>query len=252
MTPTPSTMTQSDDQSDWSDVYVQKLKWCYQAMDPSPYPLVFPPDNKFQAAMSGGRNSNWERFCKYRGTRYVAARLANYEVAHDKQQTALDALVKYCSEIRNKWLGGSGVVLYGSKGTGKDHLMMGVARFAFGQCQWVTWINGTDLFAKFRDSFDSNTSEDSLVCRYSRCPVLWISDPIPAAGKLTDYQSAVLFSIIDSRYRENLPTWITVNAANASEFEERILPQNADRLRDGALAIHCNWPSYRKTAESLK
>ena len=40
----------------------------------------------------------------------------------------------------------------------------------------------------------------------------------------------------------------TVNVASGAELDERLSPQGADRLRDGALAIYCDWSSWRKAA----
>jgi DNA replication protein DnaC len=163
----------------------------------------------------------------------------------------MDALLDYVANIRENWMLGKNVILYGGKGTGKDHLLMGLARFAFGQCQSVTWRNGADLFAEFRDTMGGSETEAHLLRKYSTCKVLWISDPIPVAGELTPYQGATLFSIVDARYRECLPTWVTINVASATDFSRLLLPQVADRLRDGALCIHCNWASYRKPMTSI-
>ena len=57
-----------------------------------------------------------------------------------------------------------------------------------------------------------------------------------------------LFRILDGRYSRRRPTWVTVNVSSRAELNERLTPQNADRLRDGALAVFCDWQTYRKTA----
>ncbi len=56
----------------------------------------------------------------------------------------------------------------------------------------------------------------------------------------------MMFRIVDKRYRENRPTWLTLNVSSGAEAAERIGVQTYDRLRHSAMGLFCNWPSYRK------
>jgi hypothetical protein len=58
----------------------------------------------------------------------------------------------------------------------------------------------------------------------------------------------MLFRVVDARYRQCKPTWITVNAVGRTELDRRMGAQTADRITDGAVALFCNWPSYRKAS----
>ena len=51
---------------------------------------------------------------------------------------------------------------------------------------------------------------------------------------------------IDRRYRDLKATVMTLNVATRKEAEDRLSPNIVDRLAHGAMAIHCNWPSYRR------
>jgi hypothetical protein len=51
---------------------------------------------------------------------------------------------------------------------------------------------------------------------------------------------------VDYRYSHRKPIWLTLNVADGAEAELRMGAQTVDRLRDGALVLFCNWPSYRK------
>lgn len=146
---------------------------------------------------------------------------------------------------------GGGLILFGPKGTGKDHLAMAATQNAImSHGIDVEWVNGMDLFGEFRDAMNSDgTTERDIINRYARHQVLYISDPVPPAGNLTEFQSAALFRILDARYSHKRPTWVTVNVTSAQELDARIGTQNGDRLRDGALAIFCNWASYRKAMQ---
>jgi DNA replication protein DnaC len=85
-----------------------------------------------------------------------------------------------------------------------------------------------------------------LVNRMVQPDVLYLSDPLPPFGNLTAHQATMLFRILDARYSRSKPTWVSVNVVSGLELDERIGAQNGDRLRDNAICILCDWPSYRK------
>jgi DNA replication protein DnaC len=192
------------------------------------------------------RQQQWERLLAQRGERYRDCRLHTFECSEGSQQAVVKQLVGFCHSIGENIGKGRGLILFGPKGTGKDHLAMACARAAIAAFCSLRWVNGADLFGDFRDAMGSGERESDLLAKYTGPDVLWISDPLPPAGSLTEFQTTTLFRLLDRRYSHRLGTWITVNVAGASELEQRIGAQNFDRLRDGALVLHCNWKSYRR------
>jgi DNA replication protein DnaC len=186
-----------------------------------------------------------------RGARYEGCRLKNFVTDTEAQQKAAETLRLFGKSMDDHCEAGRGLILFGPKGTGKDHLAMALAFRAIIQFGLdVEWTNGMDLFGRFRDAMDDkDTSEHDLIREYARRQILYISDPVPPVGNLTEFQASVLFRILDARYSSMKPTWITVNVTSAVELDARIGAQNGDRLRDGATAIFCNWPSYRKAVQ---
>jgi DNA replication protein DnaC len=70
---------------------------------------------------------------------------------------------------------------------------------------------------------------------------------LPPLGSVNSgFQLSMLFRIIDRRYRDLKATVMTLNVATRAEAETRLSPNIVDRLAHGAMAIHCNWPSYRR------
>lgn len=198
--------------------------------------------------------SKYERLCGFRGTRYAGNTFESYDAESEGQQKAVASLIAYATDEKHVQ-GGEGVILFGPRGTGKDHLMMALSRlvilrFGFG----VEWINGLDLYGKFRDSFNdgSRQTEAEIIRSFITPDVLYISDPLPPSGALTEFQMAQLFRVLDARYSNCRATWITVNVTGGEELDKRLGPQNGDRLRDNALAIFCNWPSHRKVGSLVK
>ena len=192
------------------------------------------------------RYARWENLLSDRGSRYADARIESFTVTDPKQAPVLERLSEYRAAIVERIQDGEGLILFGPKGTGKDHLAMAMARAAIGAGRKVVWKNGMDLFGDFRDAMDKGDSERAMIRELVNPDVLYLSDPLPPIGPLTPYQATMVFRILDGRYNHRRPTWVTVNVTGSKEMDERMGAQNGDRIRDGAMALFCDWPSYRK------
>ena len=197
-------------------------------------------DRRIQNAM--------DDFQRVRGRRYVQCTFESFQCETPEATAAVAMLREYASEIASQVNLGAGVLLYGPPGTGKDHLVTCLVREAITAGIGVFWVNGMELYAGIRDAIGKGESEGDE-CRKLVAPdVLVLSDPLPPAGTLTEFQAATLFRVIDGRYSQRKATWVTANIASYEEFSMRLGAQNADRLRDGAWVANCNWPSFRKVA----
>lgn len=185
-----------------------------------------------------------------RGARYDRCTLMNYECSTKEQTNVVNALKEHVKDVES--VSHRNVVLFGPKGTGKDHLLSGMAAGAFYFHGLTTmWRQGIDLHEKLRrDAFDEYRIDImSTAANTERgTPILWISDPLPPSGGLTEFQQSQLFALIDRRYSDMKPTWISMNVSGGSEAEMRMGAQVVDRLKHDALVLHCNWESYRKPA----
>ena len=147
---------------------------------------------------------------------------------------------------------GGGIVLFGPCGTGKDHLLVAAAREVIAKhSARVEWRNGMDLFGDFRDLIANHGTEREFLTSLVHPDVLVISDPLPPAGSLTEFQSSLLLRILDRRYRQLKPTWISVNVANGQEADARMGAACWDRIKEGALAAYCSWPSWRRPRQVI-
>jgi len=181
-----------------------------------------------------------------RGLRYADATLDNYVGKLPEQTKIVQQLRDYASNSNELIPQGQNVILLGPKGTGKDHLLMALAKEVLRFSGFTTkWENGCDMHQRFRESATSNRPTASPV--FAPSPdILWISDPLPPSGVLTEFQQSAMFSVIDSRYSNLQPTWISINVENGQEAEQRMGAQTVDRLRHDALVLACNWPSFRQ------
>jgi DNA replication protein DnaC len=190
---------------------------------------------------------NQEAFGKHVGPRYADCSFATFEATLPAQKMAAEAVKAYTAKIGEQLAKGSGLLLFGPAGSGKDHLLCAAAREVIDHGHWVRWVNGRDMFGKFRDRMDEgDNSEGRLVAELIAAEILAISDPLPPSGTLSPYQADLLFRVIDGRYRAMRPTWATLNVTGGPEADQRMGAQIVDRLRHDAVAVHCDWPSHRK------
>ncbi|MHB1038016.1 MAG: ATP-binding protein [Pirellulales bacterium] len=201
------------------------------------------------------RRQAWDLLARQLGPRYAGCTLDGFQVAADpataaKQHAVLAKLAAYAERLDREADNGTNVVLYGCSGSGKDHLLTDLARTAileFGLS--VEWKNGMDLWGEVRDLIgnDHAPSERAFVARLAAPAVLWLSDVLPPSGLLTEFQTNTLFRVVDRRYRDCKPIWLSLNVADAGEASQRIGASVVDRIRDGAIALSCNWPSHRRS-----
>lgn len=193
----------------------------------------------------------WREIITTFGRRYENASLGNFDVYDDKQAAVIGALKHFGERLQSHAELGDGLVLYGPSGTGKDHLLAALMRHAiFHHDMRVEWVDGMVLYGMMRDAIGKDEPEERVLRRFINAKILAVSDPVPPTGALTDFQASTLFRIIDARYRDCRPTWVTINVANGDEAAGRMGVQVVDRLKHGATVLHCNWTSYRARTET--
>ncbi len=184
-------------------------------------------------------------FYTRRGERYAQSRLGNFECVTDEARDAVKRLHAYCELMLDEIARGTSVVLFGSVGTGKDHLLSAMARVAIKEGRRVEWWNGMDLFGEVRDRIGADESERNFIQKLTAPDVLYISDPLPPVGALKEFQMQFISRVFDARYSRSRPTWVSVNVASRKELEDRMGVQAVDRLCHDAVVLPCFWPSFR-------
>jgi DNA replication protein DnaC len=187
------------------------------------------------------------------GPRLAGCRLSNFICEHPPQFRVVAKLTSYLAEMPRHLATGANLILRGTCGTGKDHLCIGLAFCAIEDYQIgvnvpIAWCHGASLWADLRGTIGSRQAmtEEKIIRRLIQSPVVILSDPIMAGKPLSAYQAETLSRVIDARWRNQRPTWLTINVASGEEADSLLGAANVDRLRDGALILECEWPSYRK------
>ena len=184
------------------------------------------------------------------GRRYSRERssLDAFRLDHRQQVEAKATVANFIADYRFDL----GVVLYGSVGTGKDHLLAALLYAAADGGLTASWVNGQEIYSRFRDAMDSKVSEESIMRDFSTPDVLGISDPIPPVidpAKPSAWRTELLFRVLESRYRDCKSTWITLNAQSPEDAERKLSEPVFDRLKHDAVLIPCFWPSFREPAK---
>lgn len=184
------------------------------------------------------------------GRRYENCSLESYEISEDesvrkKQVAVIARLNAYAAEMKKNVNSGCCIAMFGVVGTGKDHLLVSMLKKVIELGASVEFRDGMSLAREFRNTVTGESSEGRLIGKLTSCHVLAISEPIPPAGSLSEFSREKLLSVIDRRYRDKRPTWVTMNVASREEAEIRMSPQIVDRLTDEALCLSFDWPSYR-------
>ena len=109
-----------------------------------------------------------------------------------------------------RWMldGGSGVFLYGEKGTGKTKLAAIIANERARAGSPVLFASVPDLMADIRSSFKDGTTSEAVQA-VKNTPFLVLDDL--GAEKMTEWVGEQLFCIVNHRYNERLQTVVTSN-----------------------------------------
>jgi len=186
--------------------------------------------------------------------RLWAASLDNF-VVHDakkkrEQKEAISTAKTYASN-RAELREGRNLILFGSPGTGKDHLAMGVAKEIFYETGIASFrTTGLRVSALMRESIEKKGT-GRLIEEYSNYDLLWISDPCLSGRSLTEWEMGWFYQIIDTRYRNLRPTIITVNAETGKDIATMLGTASFDRLKDKCSFIFTDWASYRSPDRKL-
>lgn len=193
------------------------------------------------------RNEIVKRLNDSVGERFRNAKFATYRKECQEQLNAVKVVRGWAEDYEANRAKGAGMVIYGPPGTGKDHLAIAALRLIaikFGVD--VFWCHGLDLFAALRSGIQDELREAEVLKPYFKAGVLCLSDPIPPAGAVTPWQASQLGRIIDRRWRNLRPTIVTLNVKDGEEAGDRLGQAAVDRLKQDAVCVACNWPSFRK------
>lgn len=135
------------------------------------------------------------------------------------------------------------LVLYGTYGTGKTHLLAAVcneALFKHGKPSLFT--TSPELFGAIQQKIARNEDYYELVEKAIKTP-LFVIDDIDKS-KWSEFREEIYFAIIDKRAKRELPTAISTNRLD--ELTNFVGGAVCSRLQIGQIAIPMNGADYRE------
>jgi DNA replication protein DnaC len=103
-------------------------------------------------------------------------------------------------------------LLFGKTGTGKTHLMAAMALKQIDSGVFAIFQNTPDMFNKIKATFnDPKTNSDQAIESLISVPVLFLDDLGAGRKTLTDWESEVLYRIVNARYEALRPIHVSTN-----------------------------------------
>lgn len=175
----------------------------------------------------------------------------SYIATEPKQVKALTICREYAENFLDHFEAGRCLLLLGNVGTGKTHLAAAIANHIM-HATTATAVYRTvgGILQHIKGSYDreSGYSEADAFAAYTK-PSLMIIDEV-GATKPTEFELATLFSIINARYEEQIPT-VVISNLPAGELAGALGERCVDRLREGGgIAVGFDWKSARGRAKA--
>lgn len=178
------------------------------------------------------------------GKRYQNKTFKNYNKKDNRE--ACEKCLSYCKTLIQNLKNGTGLILLGSVGTGKTHLIAAmidyIARMKkrIGAIR-IAYYSSTELIAQIKNNFNENNNTN-LIDYLKKVDILFLDDF--GAEKATDWVLEFYFDIIDNRYSNLKPT---VFASNLSliEIKEKYTERIMSRIIESCDGVKLKGKDYR-------
>ena len=155
--------------------------------------------------------------------------IANWHPQGRGQQLIHKAVTQYALRIRDHLQQGSGLTLLGPPGVGKTHLGYGLLAASFNAGVQGIYAVWPDVLDRHKATFSDRGSSDRQLLEDLKSIRFLVLDEIGVRSG-SEFDQALLFDLIDSRYRHELPTVVISNLTEATL--DSIGERTADRLRE--------------------
>lgn len=171
--------------------------------------------------------------------------LSNYIATSPGQNKSLLVTNRFIESMMERIDQGDCLVFCGREGTGKTHLGVAIIKAAMKLNRISSkYITIPEIIRKIRATYKNvGGTVEQFVQEISKIDVLVIDEVGVDAGK---EDTTILFDIIDTRYRHQLPT-IIISNLNKKDLTDYIGVRTMDRLEEGkGIVVGFDWKSFRR------
>lgn len=181
--------------------------------------------------------------------RFEHCEFANYQPVNEAAQHNLNACQRYAETWPERFKLGTGVVMMGNCGTGKNHLAVSMAKNIIRN--HLASVEITDVMRLTRTvkstwRHNVERTEDEVIEHFASLDLLIIDEVGVQFG--SPAEMTILQEIINARYESILPT-ILISNLTFDRLKETIGERIVDRVTDGGRnRLAFGWESYRAIA----
>lgn len=178
--------------------------------------------------------------------RFESCEFENYQPVNPAAEKNLNACRRYAATWNDRLKAGTGLVMCGSCGTGKNHLAVSMAKQIIrGHLANVEITDVMRITRAVKSTWRNNSdrTEESVLEHYASLDLLIIDEVGVQFG--SPAEMAILQEVINARYESILPT-ILISNLTFEQLQENISERIVDRVTDGGRSrLAFNWESYR-------
>lgn len=178
--------------------------------------------------------------------RFAGCEFGNYRAVNASAAENLSLMKQYAAAWPQMLANGTSLILSGKPGTGKNHLVIGLAKDIIRNHHSTVLLTSVMRIVRAVRrtwSKDSASSEEDVIAYYTSRDLLVIDEVGIQYG--SDSEMITLFDIMNTRYERMLPTILISNLAPA-EISDAIGERLTDRMVEGdGATLTFNWSSYR-------
>jgi len=181
--------------------------------------------------------------------RFEACEFDNYQPINQDAAKNLSSCQRYTSSWPDRLTAGTGLVMTGNCGTGKNHLAVSMAKNIIRE--HLAKVEITDVMRLTRAvkstwRHNSEVTEEDVIERFASLDLLIIDEVGVQFGSPTEM--TILQEIINARYESILPT-ILISNLTFDQLKETIGERIVDRVTDGGRnRLAFGWGSFRAIA----
>lgn len=134
------------------------------------------------------------------------------------------------------------LALFGSFGTGKTHLLAGIANHLRLQGRACLFASAVTLFDACQDRIQQNQDYHELIKRGTSTPLLLLDDVDKL--KPSEFREETLYKLINGRINAGLPLALSSNCT-PNQLERWVGKAGRSRLMTGLIPVQMNGPDFR-------